>query len=315
MFKTWFLLTVGLLGLAAAGCSADGDAGDDQDVPTVVVTTDVLGDAVGQILGESAIVQVLIPTEADPHSFQLSARDVAELRDAAAIVVNGGDLEGPTIDAVGAAERDGVAVCTALDGVETIRAGHEHPHRDDEPAGDGDQPDPHFFSDPIRMAGAVEWLSDCLVAADFSLDPSVVSANTDAVVAELRLLDQEVTDILAAVPADSRLLAVNHDVLAYFADRYDFEVVGVVVPGGVTHGSPDAASMTELAAVLSDQQIPILFTDASAADDAARTVAAEAGGVEVVALHTESLGPSGSGSETYTEMIRSSARAIAAALG
>ena len=43
-------------------------------------------------------------------------------------------------------------------------------------------------------------------------------------------------DILSAIPPDRRLLVTNHDALAYFADRYDFEIVGTVIPSSSTLG-------------------------------------------------------------------------------
>ena len=43
---------------------------------------------------------------------------------------------------------------------------------------------------------------------------------------ELEDLDAEVEEILSAIPADSRSLVTNHSVFAYFADRYDFEILG-----------------------------------------------------------------------------------------
>ncbi len=284
-------------------------------MPTVVVTTDVLGDVVGQMLDGEALVEVLIPSGADAHSYQVSAREAAGLRDAAAIVVNGGEFESAMLDAVDGAEKDGIPVCVALDGADPIEAGHVHGPEDADSSDAGDHPDPHFFADPVRMAGAVDALSDCLMGAQPSLDTTAVSTNVENLVVELGRLDAELGEILSVVPEDRRVLVVNHDVLSYFAHRYEFDVVGAVLPGGVSHGSADAASMAELAHLLSERMIPVLFTDASASDSAARTIAAEAGGVDIVALHTESLGPADSGAETYAGMLRSNARAIAEALG
>ena len=54
---------------------ADEPAGDGQ-VPTIAVTTNVLGDVVEAVVGESAEVVTIMPVGADPHDFQASAQEV-----------------------------------------------------------------------------------------------------------------------------------------------------------------------------------------------------------------------------------------------
>ena len=59
-------------------------------------------------------------------------------------------------------------------------------------------------------------------------------AQADDYVAELEALDAEIEATLAAVPPERRVLVTNHEVFGYFADRYDFEVVGAVIPSLTT---------------------------------------------------------------------------------
>ena len=64
--------------------------------------------------------------------------------------------------------------------------------------------------------------------------------------AELDELDVEIAELLAGVPDEERKLVTNHESMGYFADRYDFEMVGVVVPGGSTLGDPSSEELAEL---------------------------------------------------------------------
>lgn len=57
-----------------------------------------------------------------------------------------------------------------------------------------------------------------------------------------------------------------------------------------------------------------IFADASASDALAQTLAAEVGGIEVITLYTESLGDPGSSGESYIDMVRFNAEAIASGL-
>src|SRR3546814_12482450 len=83
------------------------------------------------------------------------------------------------------------------------------------------------------------------MAAVPELDTDAGRERAAAYVAELRALDAEVAATLAAIPDERRVLVTNHDVFGYFADRYGFEVLGVVIPGGSTLAQPSAARSGE----------------------------------------------------------------------
>jgi zinc/manganese transport system substrate-binding protein len=309
--RTIALTAALLLALPLAACgSDDADAGGR---PTVVVTTTILGDVVEHLVGDGADVEVLMPRGADPHDVQLSARQAADVREADALVTNGAGFEAGFADALAAATADGVPTHAAIDDVATLVLGedaHAHEHAgEDEEHGDSEEVDPHFFTDPDRTADAAEGIAAFLEAEVPGL------ATDDGYVAELRALADEVEATLAPIPEADRVLVTNHEVFGYFADRYGFEVVGAVVPGGGTGAEPDAAALDELATVIRDEGVPAIFADTSAPQDLADALAAEVGDVEVVALFTESLGEPGSGGATYEEMVRTNAERIAGALG
>ncbi len=123
-------------------------------------------------------------------------------------------------------------------------------------------------------------------------------------------------ELLAGVPPERRLLVTNHEAMGYFAERYGFEILGVVIPGGSTLAEPGAAEVAELAAIIREAEVPAIFAETSYSTALADALASEAGTeVEVVELYTESLGEPGSGAETYTGMVTTNAERIAAALG
>ncbi|HEX6286259.1 MAG TPA: metal ABC transporter substrate-binding protein, partial [Acidimicrobiia bacterium] len=115
---------------------------------------------------------------------------------------------------------------------------------------------------------------------------------------------------------DRRQLVTNHEALGYFADRYDFEIVGVVIPGGSTLGDPSSAELAELVETIERNDVDVIFTETSEPGSLAEAVAAEAGReVAVVVLFTESLGEEGADAGTLTGMLLENARLIAEALG
>ena len=114
----------------------------------------------------------------------------------------------------------------------------------------------------------------------------------------LTTADEDIQATLEVVPPANRKLVTNHDALGYFASRYGFEVVGVVIPGGSTLAEPSSAELTELVAVVEQEQVQAIFAETTNPEVLADAVAAEAGGeVIVVELFTGSLGEPGSGAD------------------
>ena len=118
--------------------------------------------------------------------------------------------------------------------------------------------------------------------------------------------------MVAAIPPERRLLVTNHDAFAYFADRYDFEVIGTVIPSSSTLGEASAGQLAELAELIDQHQVPAIFAERLGSATEAEALA-ERLGVEVVELDSDALADDGPAS-TYTGMMRANAEAIAAAL-
>ena len=287
-------LTLVLAGLAMlAACADDTASGDGR--PTVVVTTSILGDVVGAVVGDAAKVEVVMPVGADPHDFAPSARQAEAMAGADLLVQNGAGFEAGMDDVIDNAVDADVEVFTFADHVELL----------------GD--DPHVWTDPSRMADGVQALGTRLAELE-GIDDAAISAQTDAYLAALAELEAGMDDVLAAVPAERRVLVTDHEVFGYFADRFAFEVVGTVIPSTTTDAAPSAADLDALADTINEAGVPAIFTEHGQSGELADALADEVGDVEVVALFAESLGGPGSGAETYVEMMRTNAELIVGAL-
>ncbi len=297
------VVAVPLLTLALAACGDDdGAASASGDRPQVVVTTNVLGDVVSELVGDEAEVEVIMPPGVAPHEFQASAKQVAAMRDADVLVINGAGFEEGLTETIEAAEQDGVPTFAAIDAVDTLQL-----------EGDGGT-DPHFFTDPARMAAAAQGIADFLVDEVPDLDTPVFARQARDTIDELHALDAELERTLSVVPSHRRTLVTNHEVFGYFADRYGFDVVGAVIPAGTTQAEPSAEQLDELAHTIEEQHVPAIFVETSSPTRLADALADEVGHVDVVELFSESLGDEGSGGETYAAMMRTNAGRIADAL-
>jgi zinc/manganese transport system substrate-binding protein len=287
------IITALLTFLVLAGCASGGDDG-----PSVVVTTNILGDLTHEIVGDEADLTVLMGPNADPHSFGISARQAAELENADLIVHNGLGLEEGVARNVEAAETTRLPVAEHVDPIDYAEG----------------NPDPHFWTDPARVRTAVEVIAEHVTAID-GIDADAVRANADAYLAELADLDDWMAGKFANIPAAQRKLVTNHHVFGYLATRYDFEVVGAVVPSGTTLASPSAADLATLADTIRTAGVPAIFADSSQPDRLARVLAEQAGvDVAVIPLFSESLTEPGKGAGTYLELMRTNTEAIVTGL-
>jgi zinc/manganese transport system substrate-binding protein len=292
-----------LAALAGAGCGAGG--GSAGSGPAIVVTTNILGDVVRQLVGDDATVEVVMPPGSSPHDFAPSARQVADMRDADVLVVNGLGFEAGLDDTIAAA---------AQDGADVIRVASLAPRLLDLDAGGHRATDPHVFTDPARMAEATGRLAGELGRRVEGLDSAAYRRRSVGYVSRLRALDAEVEAILRPIPPTRRVLVTNHEVLGYFADRYGFRVLGTVIPSLSTASEPSAAALAHLADAIDAAGVPAIFAETSSPRRLAQALAGEGTSVQVVQLFGESLGRAHSGAVTYVEMVRTNARRIAAAL-
>jgi zinc/manganese transport system substrate-binding protein len=305
--------------LALAACGGDG--GTSEAGVQVVATTSMLGDVVGDVVEcAGGRTTTLMPRGADPHDFQASSAQLAELVRADLVVANGLGLEEGLADALASAEADGARVLEVAPLVEPIEFGGGHADEDehgaeDEHAAEDEHGslDPHFWYDVGRMAAAAELVGDEL--GEVTGDAESFERCGAEVAARLREVDTEVRSILAPVPAERRVLVTDHDAFGYFAEAYDFEVVGVVIPGGSTLAEPSSAELAALVDTITAEGVPAIFANLANPSALVDAVAAEVGSqLKVVELYVDSLGPEGSDGDTYAGMMTTNARRIAAAL-
>lgn len=300
------LLASGAAAVAIAAGLTACSAGGSGDRPEIVVTTNILGDVVTELVGDQATVTTLMKPGADPHSFSLSAQEAAAIENADFVVSNGLGLEEGVARHLGQVDAAGIPHFVASDAFEPLAYTE----------GDAEgMDDPHFWTDPARMSAVVDALADRLAVDVEGIDVAALETAVADYSGQLGELDSWMQAQFDTIPADSKSLVTNHHVFGYLAERFGFTVVGTVIPGGTTLAAPSAADFAELSADITDAGVSTIFADSSSPDDLAKALANEAGiEVRVEPLFTESLTPAGGGAETYLEMMRANTQRITAGL-
>ena len=191
---------------------------------------------------------------------------------------------------------------------------HDEEGHDDHHGHDHGGVDPHFFTDPGRMAQVVKQLSDFLVLNFPEIDEKDLVSNMTDYSKKLEDLDSEVMQTLSSIPTGSRVMVTNHEVFAYFAESYEFEILGTIIPSSSTLSNTSAKDLVDLAEKMKAEGVPAVFVDASSSDALAEALAGEVDGVEVVSLFSESLGAENTAGSTYIDMVRTNSELIASAL-
>jgi ABC-type Zn uptake system ZnuABC Zn-binding protein ZnuA len=305
-----------LLALLLAACGEDDTAGSG-GFPVVATTTQV-ADLVRNVGGDRVSVTGLLPANADPHEHEVRPSDVEAVSEAGLVVRSGGDLDAWLADAI---EGSGTEA-PELDLIEHVRTlegghkGHEHEEEDHE----GEEPteedgvDPHWWQDPRNAARAVAAIRDALVAAD-PANAAAYRENATAYERELRALDRAVARCIDGVPADRRKLVTTHDSLGYYASRYGIEVVGAVIPSLTTQGQASAGETAELVRTIRSEGVDAIFTESGLEPKIEAAIAREAGARVGEPLWADTLGPEGSGADTYAGSIAANTRALVDGFG
>ena len=175
--------------------------------------------------------------------------------------------------------------------------GHGHDHGHGHGAGD-----PHFWQNPRLVVHYVNQIANGLVAADPDHAATYLD-NAAAYVAELEALDAYITDTLAPIPHERRVIVTFHDAFGYFGTRYDFEMMAFV-GGHAGDVSPD--DIARVLDLVKDRGLPAVFAEPQFSADALEQVARDAG-IQVGIIRSMASDPWAG----YVDMMRANADAIA----
>lgn len=280
----------------------------DEPPLNVMATIGMIANVAQEVGGECVTVDAMMGPGVDPHLYQASARDVALLRDAEQILYSGYSLEGqlgdvlenfaertPTL-AVSPASIEPASLITAQD-VYGI--------------------DPHLWMDvslwaqtlPTIGAAFSEARPDCA---------EMIDANIERYEAQLTALHEWVTESIANIPEEQRILVTAHDAFGYFGRAYGIEVEGIQGISTETEtGIADIRSMTD---VVVERDVPAIFIESTINPRTVQAVidAAKQRGHDVIIggeLYSDAMGDDGTADGTYIGMIYSNTQNIVEALG
>lgn len=273
----------------------------------VVATTSIIGDVVGQVGGQAIELTVLMGPGQDPHSYEPSAQDLTAVASADIVFVNGWGLEDRLAQDIETIAENGIVVPISANIPPLTFAGEE---------ANATAVNPHTWLNPDYVRQWVTNVDQVLVTAD--------PANQKTYANNAAVYDQKLTDLmlymdeqLNQIPPEKRQLVTNHDALGYFAQRYQFTVIGTVIPSRSTLAEPSATDLTDLVTAMQTAGTCTLFAENTVNDALAQSVGEELANcdtVQVLTLYTDAIGVVGSGAESYIGMMRANVDRLVAGL-
>ncbi len=272
----------------------------------IVATIFPVADWVRNVAGDRASVTVLLPPGASPHTFDPKPSRIREISRARVFFQIGAGLELWAGRVVQAAGNRRLEVVRLADGMDLLCSGDEdHCMNDPE---DPDHANPHVWLDPLYAEKMVRRIAEVLSGIDPAGADSY-HANADAYVGQLRSLDTDIRETVAAFAV--KKYVAFHPAWAYFSKRYGLEPVGIIEESPGKEATP--AHLEKIVSAVREYGIPAVFAEFQLNPKAAEVIARETG-ARVAFL--DPLGGKGlKGRDSYLALMRYNVREMEKVLG
>jgi zinc/manganese transport system substrate-binding protein len=272
-----------------------------QDKVHVVATFSILADLAKNVGGGRVEVVPLVGPDGDVHAYTPSPADAKRLADANLVVLNGLGLEG-WMERLVKASGTKAAMVVASTGVK--------PRQMDEDDG-RPHTDPHAWQSVANAKIYVANIRDALVKAD-PVGKSAYEANASSYLSQLDSIEKEITQSLAAIPADRRKIITTHDAFGYFGAAYR---VQFIAPQGVsTETEVSARDVARIIRQIKTQKIPAVFMENISDPRLMQRIAKESGAKVGGKLYSDALSPAGGPAASYVDMMKNNLREFLGAL-
>ena len=300
-----------------------------------------LAEAIG---GKLVKVSTVTPSNVEPHDFELSGKETAELGKADLIAYVPGfqpSLDkavkevgsGPTVVDLsktanlvhhegveeehehGEEAADGAsATASAAATAQASEAEHdehgehshdEHGHAEGDQGHDGDL-DPHFWLDPDRMIKVAEALESSFAQID-PANANDYKAGLDKLKTALTNLDNQYKQGLTS--CQHKTFITSHAAFGYMAERYGLTQASI--SGIDPEAEPSPAEMANIKSVVEKTGVKTIFTEELVSDTPAKAIAAETGAETSVLSPLESKPERGD----YTDAMTTNLDRLKSAMG
>jgi manganese/iron transport system substrate-binding protein len=294
----------GLMALAALAVVAGSGGADAQGArkPFRVVTTfTVIQDIAQNVAGSAAVVESITKPGAEIHDYQPTPLDIVRTQAADLVLWNGFNLERwfeKFFENV-----KNVPSVVVSEGVEPMGI-KEGPYTG--------RPNPHAWMSPSSALIYIENIRKALVKHD-PANADAYNKNAAAYAAQVKAIDEPLRKRLTAIPEAQRWLVSSEGAFSYLIRDYGMREAYLWPINADEQGTPQ--QVRRVIDLVRKNKIPVVFSESTISDRAAKQVARETGARYGGVLYVDSLSTANGPVPTYLDLLKVTVETIAKGFG
>jgi manganese/iron transport system substrate-binding protein len=276
---------------------AQAEPGEEGGKFKVVTTFTVLQDIAQNVAGDKAEVVSITKPGAEIHDYEPTPLDIVKAQAADLVLWNGFNLERwfekffQNVEEVpGVVLTDGIAPMGIKEGPYTGK------------------PNPHAWMSASNALIYVENIRKALVQYD-PPNAETYNRNAEAYAAKIKALDEPLRKRLSAIPEGQRWLVTSEGAFSYLARDYGLNEAYLWPINADEQGTPK--QVRKVIDLVREKGIPVVFSESTISDRAAKQVAKETGARYGGVLYVDSLSAADGPVPTYLDLLKVTVQTIA----
>jgi manganese/iron transport system substrate-binding protein len=267
----------------------------------VVTTFTVIQDIAQNVAGSAAIVESITKPGAEIHDYQPTPLDIVRAQAADLVLWNGFNLERWFEKFFQNVEK--VPSVVVSEGIEPMGI-HEGPYTG--------KPNPHAWMSPSNALIYIENIRKALVKYD-PANAETYNKNAAAYALQVRAIDEPLRKRLDAIPQQQRWLVSSEGAFSYLIRDYNMREAYLWPINADEQGTPQ--QVRRVIDLVRKNKIPVVFSESTISDRAAKQVARETGARYGGVLYVDSLSAANGPVPTYLDLLRVTVETIAKGFG
>ena len=305
IFSTAFrrYLIAAALAIVATALSYDpaGAQGAARKPFRVVTTFTVIQDIAQNVAGSAAVVESITKPGAEIHDYQPTPLDIVRAQAADLVLWNGFNLERwfeKFFENV-----KNVPSVVVSEGIEPMGI-TEGPYNG--------RPNPHAWMSPNNALIYIENIRKALVKHD-PANAEAYNKNAAAYAAQIRAIDEPLRKRLSNIPEQQRWLVSSEGAFSYLIRDYKMREAYLWPINADEQGTPQ--QVRKVIDLVRKNKIPVVFSESTISDRAAKQVARESGARYGGVLYVDSLSAANGPVPTYLDLLKVTVETIAKGFG
>lgn len=267
----------------------------------VVTTFTVIQDIARNVAGSVAIVDSIIKPGAEIHDYQPTPRDIVKAQSADLVLWNGMNLE-RWFEKFFQNVKD-VPSAIVTEGIEPMGI-REGPYTG--------KPNPHAWMSPSNALIYIENIRRAFVQHD-PANADAYNRNAADYAARVTALDAPLRKRLATIPESGRWLVSSEGAFSYLARDYGLRELYLWPINADEQGTPQ--QVRRVIDIMRREAIPVVFSESTISDKAARQVAKETGARYGGVLYVDSLSAADGPVPSYLKLLEVTVETVARGFG